>query len=183
MQSFKDFLSEHILSIGFNPDHEKYRETHRSEMHNLIKNAYKEIGGYAGLGHGSKEESDTIHNDISKLNIKAVKRDGKISSMNMYKDQHGRKSVASATDTSTQGKKDFIKTKDEDNKQKRAWGEVSGAVEHLQKKLGVPSIPSSRTKELIDKDVNKHDDGYHYDRKIGAEHHTKVMMGHPKVVK
>lgn len=188
MQNFKSFLaeqellSEKVLSIGINPAHEVHREKHRQEIHDMIHKAYSDpkIGGYGGHKSGSKEESDAIHHDISHSAIKATKRDGKITAVNLYKKQHGRKSIASATDGSEQGKKDWKKTKIEDHEQKRAWGEVSGAAEHLQRKMGVPVIHSNRAGELLNKEVKPHGNGEHYDRKIGGEMHTKVMMGHPK---
>ena len=178
--SFSDFLVERVLSIGLNDDHEKHREKHRDEIHDMIHKAYQPIGGYGGHESGSEKESKAIHDDISASVIKATKRDGKISAVNLYKKQHGRKSIASATDGTEQGKKDFIKTKLEDHEQKRAWGEVSGKVAHLHSKIGTPDIPSSRAKELLGKDVKPHDDGVQYDRAIGGHMHTKKMVGHPK---
>lgn len=185
MHTFKEYLSEEllnerVLSIGLNPEHEKHRETHRKEIHDMIHHAYSSIGGYGGHKSGSEEESKAIHHDISSSVIKATKRDGKITAVNMYKKQHGRKSIAAATDTTAQGKDDLKKTKLEDHEHKRAWGEVSGKVAHLHSKLGTPDIPAHRAKELLGKDVKHHDDGVHYDRKIGDQMHTKKMVGHPK---
>lgn len=180
MIRFNQFIIEKVLSIGLNPKHEKFREAHRQEFHDMLHHAYKPIGGYAGAGSGTKEESDAIHADISQHIIKATKRHGKITSVNIYKKMHGRKSVASATDGTPEGKRDFLKNKLEDHEQKRAWGEVSGKVEHLTKKLGVPMIKSKRAAKLIGKDVEHTEDGYHYKRKIGNEIHTKVAVGHPK---
>ena len=180
MLPFKEFITEKVLSIGLNPDHEKHREDHRKEIHHMIHKSYEALGGYGGHKSGSKEESDAIHHDISHSVIKATKRNGKITSVNMYKKQHGRKSIASGTDGSEQGKKDWKKTKLEDHEHKRAWGEVSGAAEHLQRKMGVPVVPANKAGKLLNKDVTPHKDGEHYERKIGGEVHTKVIMGHPK---
>ena len=185
MKTFKSFISEEILvekiiSIGLHPSQEKDREKHRQEIHDILHKTYSHpsIGGYGGHKSGSKEESEAIHKDISHSIIKATKRNGKISSVNLYKKQHGRKSIASGTDGTTQGKKDWKKTKIEDHEQKRAWGEVSGAAEHEQRKIGVPVIPSNKAGKLLNKEVHPHTDGEHYDRKIGKETHTKIMMGH-----
>jgi hypothetical protein len=187
MLTFKSFfavqsLYEKVLSIGLNPSHEAHREKHRQEIHDILHKAYAhpKIGGYSGQTSGSKEESQAIHHDITHSVIKATKRDGKITAVNLYKKQHGRKSIASGTDETEQGKKDWKKTKLEDHEQKRAWGEVSGSVEHLQRKMGVPVVPSNRAGELLNKHVTPHKNGEHYDRKIGNDVHTKVMMGHPK---
>lgn len=183
MLTFKQFMTEHVLSIGLNANHEKFREKHRQEIHDMIHKAYShpDLGGYNGHKSGSAEESKAIHDDITSSVIKATKRKGKITSVNLYKKQHGRKSIASATDGSEQGKKDFMKTKLEDHEKKRAWGEVSGKVAHIHKKIGTPDIPSSRAKQLLNKDVVRHADDVHYDRQIGGHMHTKKLVGHPKI--
>jgi len=188
MKTFKSFiveqeiLHERVVSIGLHPSQEKDREKHRQEIHDIIHKSYShpDIGGYGGHKSGSKEESKAIHHDITSSVIKATKRNGKISAVNLYKKQHGRKSIASGSDGTPQGKKDWKKTKIEDHEQKRAWGEVSGASEHLQKKMGVPVIPSNKAGKLLNKEVHPHSDGEHYDRTIGGKKHTKIMMGHPK---
>ena len=182
MQTFKDYLEEHVLSIGLNPDHEQYREKHRQEIHDILRSSYKSIDGYGALGSGSEEESKAIHDDISKSIIKATKRDGKITTVNLYRDQYGRKSIASGTDGTPQGKTDFKKNKIDDNEQKRAWGETSGATEHIANKLGVPKIPADTAEKIINKPIlSKDADGHHYTRLIGGEKHTKAAYGHPKI--
>lgn len=173
-------LNEHVLNIGFNPAHEKYREQHRNEIHGIIHKSYKDIGGYGGLGSGSAAEHEAIHKDISDTKIKATKRAGRITSVNFYKDQHGRKSVASGTDGTTQGKLDFLRNKSDDMKQKRAWGEVSGKPEHLMRKMGAPVIPAHKMGKLTGKAVEPHEDGEHYSRDIGGHKHTKIAFGYPK---
>lgn len=180
-----EYLGESVLSIGLNPKHDRFREQHRSEIHDILQKAYSHpsIGGYGGHKSGSKEESEAIHKDITDSVIKAHRRGGKITAVNLYKRQHGRKSIASGTDGSEQGKKDFLKTKIEDHEQKRAWGEVSGGVEHIQRKLGVPVIPANKVGALLNKHVTPQGDGEHYSRDIGGTPHVKVAMGHPKVDK
>jgi hypothetical protein len=180
MEKFKDFIIERVISIGLHPDQESHREKHREEIHDILHKSYSGIGGYSGHKSGSKEESDAIHHDITHSVIKATKRNGKISSVNLYKKQHGRKSIASGTDGTEQGKADWKKTKLEDHEQKRAWGEVSGAAKHLQTKMGVPVIPANKAGKLLNKHVIPHKDGESYDRSIGGHMHTKTMMGHPK---
>ena len=180
MLLFEDFIEERVLSIGLNKAHEPHREKHRGEIHDILHKSYASIGGYGGHGSGTKEESDSIHHDISHSHIKATKRDGKLTTVNLYKDQHGRKSIASGTDGSEAGKKDFLNNKKEDHSQKRAWGEVSGKVEHLSKKLGFPVVHPKHAGKLLGKDVKPHEDGVHYTRKIGGHDHEKVIVGHPK---
>ena len=179
MLSFKTYLEEKVLSIGLNPKHEPLREKHRQEFHDMLRKSYEPIGGYSGLTPGSKEESDSIHHDITHSLIKATRRDGKISSLRLYKKSHGRKGIAVATDGSRQGITDFKKTSIEDHTHKRAWAEVSGAPEAISRKLGVPVVDSSHAARLTGKDV-KVIDKEKYSRKIGNHDHVKVIMGHPK---
>jgi hypothetical protein len=185
MKSFLEFLEEdllveRVLSIGINPDHEKFRDQYRGQIHDMIRDSYKKIDGYAGHSPGSSEESKAIHSDISSSLIKATVRNGKVTSVNMYKKQFGRKSIASGTDGTEQGKKDFLKNKLEDHEQKRAWGEVSKAPEHIAKKMGVPVIPVEKMRKLTGKELEPVGDEGHYKRKIGSEYHTKIGVGHPK---
>ena len=180
MISFKTFLEEKVLSIGFNPSHEPYREQYRNQIHDILRNSYSSIGGYRGLGSGSEKESEAIHNDISDNQIKATKRGDKITAVNLYKPQFGRKSIASGTDGSKEGKADWLKTKSEDNTQQRSWGEVSGPVEKIQNNLGYPVVPSSSAKELLGKNVEPISGSQHYVRDIGGQPHKKIMMGYPK---
>lgn len=185
MLSFKQYLEEKVLSIGLNPAHEKHREHHRQELHDLLHKAYShpDIGGYSGLESGSKEESDAIHHDITHSKIKAVKRDGKISAVMLYKKQHGRKLIAAGSDGTERGKKDWKHIAHEDHTDKRAWGEVSGAVEKIFHRTGMPKVSNDHAEKLTGKkDIRKHPaDPYKYTRKIGNDDHEKTIMGHPKI--
>ena len=180
MLNFILYLEEHFLNIGLNPKHEKYREHHRNDIHDILHSSYKTVdGGYSGKGSGSKEESDAIHNDITNSLIKATKKDGKITAVSLYKNQHGRKLIALGTNGTEEGKKDIRKISHEDNSHKRAWGEYSGAAEKMTRKIGMPQIPSSEAEKLIGKKVtllNKD----RYKRKIGHEEHEKTLLGHIK---
>lgn len=180
----EEYLEERYLSIGFNKDHEQHREKHRSEIHDILHKAYShpDIGGYGGLKSGSKEESDAIHHDITHSNIKAVKRDGKITAVALYKNSHGRKAIAMGTDGSHQGKKDFKHVLHDDHKQKRSWAEVSGAPEHIFTKHGFPKVSNKEAAHLTGKkDVRPHPtDPHKYTRKIGSGDHEKTIMGYPK---
>lgn len=183
MKRYREYINERVLSIGLNPDHEKHRKGYEDEMHDVLKKSYASVeGGYSGLGHGTKAESDSIRDDIRNPNhvIKAVRRNGKISSVSIYKKQHGRKMIALGTDGSNQGKKDVKQTMKDDNKKKRSWAEVSGAPEALKRKMGFPVVPSDRAKELTGKADVRVKDKERYVRKIGGDDHEKVIMGHPK---
>jgi hypothetical protein len=179
MLSFLEYMTEHVLSIGINPKHEKYREQYRSDIHDVLRNSYEPIGGYGGISSGSEDESKAIHNDISNSLMKLVTRKGKVSAVTLYKPQHGRKAIAVGTDNSRQGKMDFKKTAVEDNELKRAWLEGSGSVEAIQRKIGSPVVSSSEAEGLLGKKV-RIVDKERYKRKIGKHSHEKVIMGYPK---
>jgi len=57
MLSFSQFMTEHVLSIGLNPEHEKYREQYRNDIHDILRNSYSGIGGYSGISSVSEDES------------------------------------------------------------------------------------------------------------------------------
>jgi hypothetical protein len=184
MFSFKDFLLERFLSIGFKPEHEEHREKHRQEIFDILQKSYSKVeGGYGGLGSGSEAEAKAIHGDISNLNIKATKRNGKITAVNLYKSQYGRKSVATGHDGSDQGKSDWKKIATEDITQtaRHAWGETSGAVTHIRRKMGAKEVPYSITKKIVNKpDMEQIRDTNEYTRSIGGKKHHKVALGNPK---
>lgn len=180
MKSFSQYLQEHVLSIGLNPDHEKFREKHRHAIHNIIRDSYKDIGGYGGQGHGTKDESDAIHADINDSAIKAVVRQGKVTAATLYKNKHGRKNVALGSDGTDQGKRDVKKTSLEDIEKKRAWGEYSGNAEKMKRAQGAPIVHPKHAEKLTGKKATPVDSEY-YKREIGGHEHKKIMLGHPKV--
>jgi len=181
MLSFRQYLEEKILNPGFNDKHEYAREKYRDQIHSAIKHSYAPIGGYLGLGSGSKEESEAIHSDISNPDhaMKLTKRGNTITSVALYRKHKGRKSIVSATNGSEQGKKDLRKTMEDDHKHKRAWSEASGAVAKIREKIGYPKVPVSRASELTGKKVVPKDE-YTYTRDIMGHPHEKTIYGYPK---
>lgn len=55
MKTYRELISERVLSIGINPSHENLREKHRQEIHDMIQKSYSKIGGYSGRTPGSEE--------------------------------------------------------------------------------------------------------------------------------
>lgn len=181
MLRFKDFIQEHVISIGLNPKHAKHREGLRGQIHSVLQKAYSRVdGGYGGQGSGSDAESKAIHGDISSADhIKATVRNGTVSSVNLYKKNHGRKSIATGFNREhPSGKADWIKNKEEDKK-RNGWGEVSGAAEKALRGMGYPQVDSKHAKKLTGKDV-KIVDREKYSRNIGGKEHTKTILGFPK---
>lgn len=179
MKTFSQYLQEHILSIGLNPEHEKHREKHREAIHNILRSSYKDIGGYGGAGSGSEKESEAIHHDITHSSIKAVVRNGKVTAASLYKKSHGRKNISLGSDGTAQGKKDVKHTSQEDITHKRAWGEYSGGAEKLKRGQNAPIVHPSHAERLTGKKATPVDSEY-YKRDIGGHEHKKVIFGHPK---
>lgn len=179
-------LNERVVNIGLGDTNHPAREKHRHEFFNILRNSYSspELGGYGGHKSGSDEEHRAIHDDISKSKIKATKRDGKITTVALYKDQHGRKLIAGGTDGTPQGKADFKKARAEDitHKDRHSWAEVSGKLTHIMNNMGSPKVPSSHAAHLTGKKIlATSDDGHEYTRDIAGHPHAKRIYGHPKI--
>jgi len=133
--------------------------------------SYEPIGGF--LSAKSKEEL------IQKVAFtKMVRKDGKIVAASLYKDSHGRKRIASGTDGTSIGKLALRQILREDVKFDRAWGEVSGKMEHIAKKDGAVPYPNILAADLLKKKILElNPDGYHYTRMIQGEPHEKIIYG------
>jgi hypothetical protein len=179
MINFKDFILEHYVTI--HPDlyknPEEYTKAKKEFIHgawDMIQNSYKKIGGLASA-NTPEELADDLHT------IKAVRKNGKIVAFNGYKDKHGRKSVVSASDGTDSGKSSWLDLQKEDNKQKRAWGEKSGAAARMADKIDTPKIPFELAKKLVGKSDMEQEDEHSYTRKIGDARHLKTTYGYPKI--
>lgn len=182
MLSFREFLVERIINLGFNDSGNK--TTHAPAVHEIIRSSYKGINGYMGLGHGSTEESEAIHQDIHNTNhaIKVFRHQGKIKSAVIYKkDEKGnRKIIAAGTDGSTHGKHGLFSIMKDDHRMKRAWIEASGSMEHVAKKIGFNEIPPEKVQSAIKKHIEPLPDGG-YIRQIAGHPHKKRALGTLKV--
>lgn len=100
--------------------------------------------------------------------------------MNLYKDDHGRKSFASGAVKTDRGRSDYHMVKRDDVILKRSWGEVSGKVADILIGYGATKIPAKYAHELLgDDSIKPHEDGYHYTRLINSIPYTKILVGYP----
>jgi hypothetical protein len=177
MQSFSQFISERYITTT-DPD---LKRKHADDVHTMLRNSYKSVDGYGGLGSGSKEEHEAIHKDLHDPHVimKLHKKEGKALSVSLYKKQRGRKLIAAGTNGTDEGKASLHRIVKDDNKDKRAWGEVSHSMEKVYDKHKMPTVSSDKAEELTGKKIiRKHGDD-HYDRLIGGHERTKVIKGHP----
>lgn len=191
MHTFKKFLQERFINL-LHDDPRKQQYAH--EVHGMLQKAYEKIGGIQGSGFRSPE--DMIKNiPMWKLH----KRGGKIRGAVLYKDTNGRKSVATATDGSEEGKKGVAEIYRDDVLRGRAYGERSASAlsftkkvvgaehlkkhiipyEHVQKTLG-GDVEIRRPPE-DDPEIQRHPEfkDHFYQRQIGDHWHTKLMFGTP----
>ena len=165
----KEYLTEKYINV-FNPnDKQKYVD----EVWNVLQRSYAPIGGF--LSASNKNELI----DDSWL-WKIVKKDNKIKAVSIYKDKFGRKSIASGTDGSVEGR-EYVKQIMRDNMKfsnTNAWAEVSGAPEYLLLKFGGKKIPNKYAAKITGKQIiSLNDDGFHYTRMIAGEPHEKIIIG------
>lgn len=176
----ENVLNERFISVGINPKDEPYREKHRNQLIAMLQNSYADIGGYGGISD-KDEELKSINNDISNLAIKMIDRDGVITAAIIYKLNHGRKSIAVATNGTKDGKLDLMKIIDGDKKMQRSWGEFSEPLEHILRKKDFPVIKPKQIQDLIGKKIEVDSDSPdHYNRDIGGKPHRKIGFGYPK---
>lgn len=162
-----DLLIERIINAF--SDHRK--EQYAEEVWNLLQKSYEKIGGFKSAASVEELISDS---GLWKL----VVRSGKVTAVSIYKDKHGRKTIAGGSDGTVQGKNDYFMITKDDIKLHRSWSEVSGAIEHLMKKYGGTPVESKYAELLTGKKIiDFSSDGYHYTRLIAGRPHEKIIYG------
>lgn len=192
MLSFKNFLTEKVTNlIGDNPDKEK----HKNEVYQLLQNAYSKIGGIHGSGFSNPD--DMVKNiPFWKLSHSTDENGNKVlRAVSLYKDKNGRKSVAVATDGTQTGKEHLSRIMTSDIVRGTMYSEKSGPSlsflkrnlpkDHLQKY----AIPYEHVSKISGEEIQRPPDNdpeilkhpelkdHFYQRKIGDEWHTKIMLG------
>jgi hypothetical protein len=129
LKSFKEHLSEGFVNlIQDDPKKSQYIDS----VWNMIQRSYADIGGIRTNGFQNKEA-------MMQLPFwKVATVNGKPVAVTIYKDKGGRKSVASATDGSEEGKKkiaDMMK-----NELSRSYGEKSKGALGLTLKITPPDV-------------------------------------------
>lgn len=186
MLSLKEFMLTEKFKNFLQSDTES-KEKYAEEVYDMIQKAYESQGGIHGSGFHSPE--DMVKNiPFWKLGFK----NGKLVAVTMYKDKEGRKTVASATNGSPDGKSVLTNIMIADLAQQRAFKEVSGkALSFLKKNTNVLDfvMPVDKIQKTLDKEIRipeaddpelvRHPElkDYFYQRKIGGGWHTKIALG------
>lgn len=186
MQNFKNYITERYVNL-FKPNE---KSEYAQEVFDMVTKAYASLGGMKGSGFSSAD--DMVKNIPF---WKLVRKDGKIIAGTFYKDKAGRKTVASFTDGTAEGKAALAKIMKED--MTRSYKEVSKASlgfgvktfgvdfikqfamtpEEAQKKLG-PKKKLSPVPE-DDSHVKKFPElkDFFYQRELMGKLETKIMLG------
>lgn len=164
----KEFIIERVVNAFDEQEKLKYAD----QVWDVLQKSYAKLPG--GFGTASSLEELIEKSGLWKI----IVRSGHVTAVNVYRDQNGRKSIASGTDGSIQGKLDYRMIKSADIKFNRAWGEVSDRAEALMAKLGAKPIPAKLAPILTGKKILSYNpDGVHYTRMIAGEPHEKIMYG------
>lgn len=160
-------LIERAINLFDPQDKEKYGD----EVWNILQTSYAKLGGFKSAAN--------VEELIQKTHLwKLIKRDGHITAVGIYRDMMGRKSIASGTNGTEQGKRDYLMIKTDDSKFNRAWAEVSGPAEKLLARVGAKPIPNVFAGALTGKDITElNPDGFHYTRRISGDPYEKVIYG------
>ena len=156
-------------------------EEYKDDIIGLITKAYSYIGGhsnYSTVGDVGKEASKGADYEVIDLDD-----DGKLDAVNVSKTKSaGTKFVATGHDGSPQAKRAVITHKIDRLKQPGFYVEVSGKIQDILLKAGVPQVTDEATivKALAGKDIIMNQDGS-YKRKIGGTWHEKILLGQPLV--
>ena len=190
MIKLTDIIQEAILDLWGKS--EKDYKIVQKYIDQFCKNtliSYYNIGGYKSISNTDGLERELLKKSKNpEYRWKVVRRGQKITTIALYREtKYGWKSVLSATDSSSQGKKDFFMIKTQDKESGRSFSEVSGKMESiLINKLNYPVIDAEIAKQVLHdidgEDVKLDDDGIHYYRFINGSLHKKVMVGFPKGV-
>ena len=163
-----ELLFERVVNAFDNHTKHKYAD----QVWDILQTSYNKLPG--GFASASSVDELIADSGLWKL----IKRGDKITAVGIYKDRFGRKSIASGTDGTAQGRNDYMMIKQEDVVFHRAWAEVSGAPKKIMIKLGAKPIPAKFANVLTGKKILEVDpDGFHYTRLIAGHPHEKIIYG------
>jgi len=164
-------LLERVLNL-IDPD---AKQEYVDQIWDMLSKSYSYVGGYKG----AKDKKELIYDSgIWKI----IKRGDHITAFRIYKDSFGRKGIASGTNQTKQGTRDFHLLSKQDLSMKTTWSEVSDKMEDHFIKLGAKPVSNTYVKLLLPgKKIELDDDGYHYYREIMGTKKRKMIVGFPKI--
>jgi hypothetical protein len=188
MATFMKYLEERFLNLL--PQHQDEKKKHAEHVFGMLQKAYEPIGGIHGSGFTSPE--DMVRNiPFWKLHKNPQ---GKVVAATMYKDKGGRKMVAFGGDGSAEGRSALAHVAKTDIHRSNSYGEISDkALKFYKQQLGdmrPHAMKHEEVAKMLPHDVIRHppqDDpemlahpelkDHFYQRQIGGDWHTKLMVG------
>jgi hypothetical protein len=172
MKTLLKYINEHFINDLSKEDMKK----HIDIVWDMLVKGYEKIGGLHGMNSKKQLIDET---DMWKM----IRKNEKILAVKCYTFKRGGRKACYCTSDGTEDGKNALYQLIKDDmrlKDRKAWIEASGAVEHIYKKYGEATpIPAEIAQQIMkDKEfikINK--DGYHYTRLIGGEPHEKIMLG------
>jgi len=143
---------------------------------NLIKNAYKSIGGHPKFNSSGDVTSNQLYTVID------LDDEPDIDAVSVAKKKPaGLKFVATGHDGTKLAKRAVINNKSDELKKSGHYIEVSGRIKDILLAKGVPVVTDHDviSKVLKGKDIEFVGDDGSYKRKIGGTVHTKILLGKP----
>ena len=177
----KFFRNQYLAEGEWNELSSRDVEGYKDDIIGLITKAYSYVGG-----HSNYTSPEDIAKEASRgadYEVIDLDDDGVIDAVNVSKDKPaGTKFVATGHDGSSQAKRAVITHKIDRLKKPGFYVEVSGKIQDILLKAGVPQVTDKATieKALSGKDIKMNDDGS-YQRKIGGTWHEKILLGQPLV--
>ena len=157
----------------------KEMEDEKEQIFKLIDGAYAQIGGHPN--YNSPDNVVGSEGDAS-YEVIDLDDDPDIDAVSVSKSKPaGNKYVATGHDGSSIAKSRMINHKVSNLKMDGYYIEVSGRIKDILLAKGVPVVndPEVIKKVLKGKDIELNDDGS-YQRIIGDDLHTKILLGKPK---
>jgi len=169
-------LAEHIYTETITNMYDKLFIV--DDVYTLLAKAYENVAG--GFLFANKDEL-IIKTDTWEV----FYYEGNVIGVVLYKAKKGLKMVALAIDSSSKHLQNYAKKMMSCFFKltfSKTWMEVSEAAEKFIRKHGGEQflIPSIYAKELLGKDVELCNDGFHYTRVINGIVKTKVIIGTPQ---
>lgn len=169
---FYEFLNESkTLKLKDNISKEKFKE----EVWSILDKSYSSIGGFK-----SYDNPDHMVRDSALWLI--TEDGGSVKAAIIFKDLHGLKLVGLGTDGSSEGKEDSKRLLLILKRMRNFWAEVSGPLEKMFVKMGIPYIQNEQAERMTGKQILELDnDRIHYIRYIAGQPIRKALMGYSGV--
>lgn len=176
-------LTEIILELDKKGQWEKLSPTdleqYKDDIFALIDKAYEYIGGHVNYKSPLDVTGAEGQNEYEVIDLDD---DPEIDAVNVQKPKGplGQKMVATGHDGGSDAKRAALSLKIQRLKSPGFYIEVSGKIMDILKSAGVPIVQDEATirKVLPGKEIKMNNDGT-YERVLGGEWHTKVLMGTP----